>query len=77
MEMALETSEASNTARKLQLSANCWTASREGRGGEGGVAASKAGQVYCKEVYNFSGSTDRTFVLWPQLNDFSFFVNIS
>lgn len=36
MEMALETSEASNTARKLQLSANCWTASSAGRGVDGG-----------------------------------------
>lgn len=65
MEMALATSEASNTARKLQLSANCWPAGRVGR--ERGEQ-DKAAQVYCKEVYNFSGSTDRTFV-WPQLND--------
>lgn len=28
MEMVLATSEASNTARKLQLSANCWPAGR-------------------------------------------------
>lgn len=40
MEMVLATSEASNTARKLQLSANCWPAGRAGnerereRGGE-------------------------------------------
>lgn len=39
MEMVLATSEASNTARKLQLSANCWPAGRaenerERRGGE-------------------------------------------
>lgn len=71
MEMALATSEASNTARKLQLSANCWTADCGGGGVQEWGAARKAGQVYGKEVYNYnSGSTDRTFVPWPELNDF-------
>lgn len=69
MEMVLATSEASNTARKLQLSANCWPAGRaENEREKERRGDTKAGQVYCKEVYNFSGSTDRTFV-WPQLND--------
>lgn len=36
MEMVLATSEASNTARKLQLSANCWPAGRAGNRREGG-----------------------------------------
>lgn len=69
MEMALATSGASNTARKLQLSANCWPARRAGykRGREREIL--KQNRCIAKKIYNFSGPTDRTFV-WPELNDF-------